>query len=98
MTSSVSCARLHNELWSGGVPGKMTETFQDVSTVRSALGTLTARTFIVGRLATSGVSSGGKIRIFRMYQGLTPTPSQNFLDGGGRRPPKFLFIDPNSSS
>jgi hypothetical protein len=32
MTSSVSCVGHPNELWSGSAPGKMTETFQDVST------------------------------------------------------------------
>lgn len=32
MTSSVSCVGHHNEVWFGGAPGKMTETFQDVST------------------------------------------------------------------
>jgi len=79
MTSSVSCAGLHNEFWSGGVPGKMTETFQDVSTVRRQFGALL---FTASRLATSGVScgrGGGKIRTFRKYQGLIPAPSQNFL-------------------
>jgi hypothetical protein len=34
MASSVLCADSHNEFCCGAVPGKMTETFQDVSTVK----------------------------------------------------------------
>jgi hypothetical protein len=34
MTSSVLCADIRNEVSCGGIPGKMTETFQDVSTLK----------------------------------------------------------------
>jgi hypothetical protein len=34
MTSSVLCADIRNEFYCGGAPEKMTETFQDVSTLK----------------------------------------------------------------
>jgi hypothetical protein len=40
MTSTASCAGVHNEVWSAGAPSKMTETFQDVSTARVVLMTV----------------------------------------------------------
>jgi hypothetical protein len=82
MTSSVSCVGLHNEFWSAGAPGKMTETFQDVSTVRKQQLQLYRRTHFLPADWQQVVSTGGKILTFRTYQGLIPSPSQNFLTVG----------------